>query len=93
MTREALVVCALLTLVVASGVATVYVKHLSRSLFVDLQILERQQDEMQIEWGKLELEQSTWASHDRSPRFANVAAEQLDLFMPPGDSVEVVNLR
>ena len=90
MTREALVVCALLTLVVASGVATVYVKHLSRSLFVDLQILERQQDEMQIEWGKLELEQSTWASHDR---IANVAAEQLDLFMPPGDSVEVVNLR
>ena len=90
MTREALMVCTLLTLVVASGVATVYVKHLSRSLFVDLQILERQQDEMQIEWGKLELEQSTWASHER---ITNVAVEQLDLFMPPGDSVEVENLR
>ena len=90
MTREALMVCTLLTLVVASGVATVYVKHLSRSLFVDLQILEHQQDEMQIEWGKLELEQSTWASHDR---ITNVAVEQLDLFMPPGDSIEVVNLR
>ena len=83
-------VCTLLTMVVASGVATVYVKHLSRSLFVDLQILERQQDEFQIEWGKLELEQSTWAGHDR---ITTVASEQLDLFMPPGDSVEVVNLR
>ena len=90
MTRNVVFICVLLTLVVVSGVATVYVKHLSRSLFVDLQALEHQQDVIQIEWGKLELEQSTWASHDR---ITNVAAEQLDLFMPPGDSVEVVNLR
>ena len=90
MTRESVIVCLLLTLVVMSGVATVYVKHLSRSLFVDLQTLEHQQDKMQIEWGKLELEESTWASHDR---ITTVAAEQLGLFMPPGDSVEVVNLR
>ena len=90
MNRRVFVICLLLISAVASGVATVYVKHLSRSLFVELQTLEHEQDEMQIESGKLELEQSTWASHDR---LTNVAAEQLGLFMPPGDSVEVVNLR
>ena len=90
MTRAVITVCALLVLVVASGVTTVYVKHLTRSLFGELQALEREQDELQIECCKLELEQSTWASHDR---ITNVAAERLDLFMPPGDSVEVVNSR
>lgn len=90
MSRQVVSVCVLMVLVVVSGVATVYVKHLSRLKFVELQTLEHQQDELQIEWGKLELEQSTWASHDR---ITTVAGQQLDLFMPPGDSVEVVNLR
>ena len=90
MNRGVFIICSLLALVVVSGVGTVYVKHISRSLFVELQSLEHQQDELQIEWGKLELEQSTWATHDR---ITHVAGEQLDLFMPPGDSIEVVNLR
>ena len=90
MTRDVIVIGLLLILAVASGVGTVYVKHLSRARFVELQALEHQQDLMQIEWGKLELEQSTWATHDR---ITKVAGEQLDLFMPPGDLIEVVNLR
>ena len=80
----------LLVLVIASGVATVYVKHLSRALFVDLQALQQERDEMRIEWNQLQLEQSTWATHDR---ISSVATEKLELFMPPGDSVVVVNLR
>ena len=90
MIRHTVIICVLMVLVVASGVGTVYVKHLSRLMFVDLQNLERAQDELQIEWGKLQLEQSTWATHDRS---TTIAGEQLNLFMPPGDSVEVVNLK
>ena len=77
----------LLVLVVASGLGAVYVKHLSRERFVELQALQRDYDEMRIEWGRLELETSTWAAHDR---VRNAAAEQLGLFMPPGDSVVVV---
>lgn len=90
MIRDVVFTGLLLLLVVASGVGTVYVKHLNRALFVELQSLEHQQDEMQIEWGKLELEQSTWATHDRVTK---VAGEQLNLFMPPGDLIEVVTLK
>lgn len=90
MIRQTVIICVLMMLVVASGVATVYVKHLSRLMFVDLQNLERAQDELQIEWGKLQLEQSTWATHDR---ITTIAGEQLNLFMPPGDSIEVVSLK
>ena len=77
----------LLLLVVVSGVATVYVKHLSRSQFIELQVLQREYDEMQIQWGQLQLEASTWAAHDRVRRRA---AEQLELHMPPGDAIVVV---
>ena len=77
----------LLTLVVVSGVSTVYVKHQSRSSFVELQVLQRDYDEMQVQWGQLQLESSTWAAHDR---VRNTASGELDLHMPPGNAVGVV---
>lgn len=76
--------------VIASGVGTVYVKHLSRTLFVELQVLQRDGDELAVEWGRLELEQSTWATHDRVVKLAD---ERLGLYVPPGDSVVLVDGR
>jgi len=73
--------------VLASSVGVVYVKHVDRSLFIELQRLERERDAMEVEWGKLSLEQSTWATHDRIER---VAKEQLHLIIPPMDSVILV---
>lgn len=80
----------LMFLVVGSGVAAVYSKHLSRSLFVELQALQRAQDEIQIEWGQLQLEQSTWSTHDR---ISSISTERLDLYNPPGDEVVLVSPR
>jgi cell division protein FtsL len=80
---------ALLLAVVASAVSTVYVKHVSRSLFVELHALEGLDDEMEIEWGKLQLEQSTWAQPDR---VRTLAVDRLQLYMPPGESVVLVEL-
>ena len=77
----------LLLAVVVSGVTTVYMKHRTRSQFIELQALQRDYDEMQINWGRLQLEASTWAAHDR---VRNSASEQLNLYMPPGDAVVVV---
>ena len=90
MSARVTVALLLLVLVVVSGLGTVYVKHLSRVRFVELQALQRDNDEMRIEWGRLQLETSTWAAHDR---VRNAAAEELGLFMPPGDSVVVVRAR
>lgn len=45
--------------VVASAVGVVYSKHTGRELFIELQALGYERDRMDIEWGQLQLEQST----------------------------------
>jgi cell division protein FtsL len=72
---------------IASAVATVYVQHHRRMQFVELRTLERERDGMQVEWGQLKLEQSTWATHERIER---LALEKLDLHMPPAADVVLV---
>lgn len=49
----------LLVLVVMSAIGVVYSKHLGRTLFVELQALGEARDDMNIEWGQLQLEQGT----------------------------------
>lgn len=51
--------------VVMSALGVVYAKHQSRKLFVELNLLEKQRDQMNVEWGQLQLELNTWASHGR----------------------------
>jgi cell division protein FtsL len=67
MTREAelLLALSLAAAVVVSGVFAVKAKHESRQLFMELEELNREQDRLQIDWGRLQLEQSTWANHSR----------------------------
>ena len=48
---------------VISAIALVYTKHESRKLFVELETLTHERDELNIEWGQLQIEQSTWATH------------------------------
>ena len=71
----------------ASAVGAVHVQHLRRSLFVELQGLERERDSMQVEWGQLRLEQSAWATHDRIER---MAAEQRGLAVPAPERIVLV---
>jgi len=51
--------------VIMSALGVVYAKHQSRKLFVELNALEKQRDQMNVEWGQLQLELNTWASHGR----------------------------
>ncbi|PWG65180.1 cell division protein FtsL [Sediminicurvatus halobius] len=74
--------------VAASAVAVVQAKHRSRTLFVELQQLEREVDALNAEWRRLRLEQGTLATHGRVER---IARESLGLREPqPG---EVIVLR
>ena len=77
--RNALTVSILIVAVVASAVAVVWTHHVRRSLFVELERLNAHNDRLQVEWGKLQIEQSTWATNDRIER---IAAEKLDLHIP-----------
>jgi cell division protein FtsL len=61
---------ALLIAVVISALAVVHARHRHRQLFVELSELERQRDAMNIEFGRLQLEQATWADPHRIEQLA-----------------------
>ncbi|MFK8017468.1 MAG: cell division protein FtsL [Gammaproteobacteria bacterium] len=63
----------------ATGIGCVYAKHEARTRFVALRALERERDQLEIEWGKLQIEQSTWATHSR---VENLARDVLDMDVP-----------
>lgn len=73
--------------VLASAVAVIEIKHESRKRFVELRALEKVRDEMDVEWGQLQLEQGTWATHSRVERLAR---KQLHMMMPEMQSVVIV---
>lgn len=51
---------ALLTIaVLGSGVGVIYTQHTNRQLFVQLQKLQAERDQLEIEWESLQLEQSS----------------------------------
>ena len=72
---------------VVSALALVYTKHESRKLFVELEQLTDQRDELNIEWGQLQIEQSTWATH---ARIEQVATDDLHLMRPETTEIFVI---
>lgn len=74
-------------LVMASAVGVIYSKHESRKLFVQLQTLQKERDQMDIEWGRMQLEQSTWATHGRIERLAR---KKLDMTIPSAENVVII---
>lgn len=68
--KQGLLMLLLVTLVLGSALAVVYAKHQNRKLYVQLHALQKQRDEMEVNWGRLQLEQSTWATHGRIERLA-----------------------
>ena len=78
---------ALAVAVLVSAVALVEMQHRHRVLFIELQSLERDRDELDVEWGRLQLEQSTWATHER---VQTLAREKLGLRVPPVEEIVLV---
>lgn len=73
--------------VFVSALAKVYVVHLNRTAFTELQQLGEARDEMDIEWGRLQIEQAAWSTH---ARIEEVATERLGMRTPdPGRVVMV----
>jgi cell division protein FtsL len=72
---------------VISAMALVYTKHEARKLFVELETLTHERDELNIEWGQLQIEQSTWATH---ARIEQVAIDELSLVRPKSTEIFVI---
>ena len=73
--------------VVVSAVWVIKTKHESRQLFVELESLNRERDRLQVDWGRLQLEESTWGTH---ARVETLAMGPLSLRRPAPEQVVVV---
>ncbi len=82
------IVCA--AVCVVSALALIFTKHESRKLFVELETLTHERDELNIEWGQLQIEQSTWATH---ARIEQIAHDELSLVRPGAAEIYVVQRR
>ena len=60
----------LLLIVVACAMTTVNANHHARKLFIALEKEQQRMRALDVEWGQLQLEQSTWAAHARVERIA-----------------------
>ena len=83
-----LLVAVLIVACIASAIGVVYMRHQHRLLFVDLARLEKSRDELNIEFGRLQLEQATWAE---SNRIDQIARMRLGMQLP--ESADVVVIR
>ncbi len=83
------IIAVLIPVVLSSALGVVYAKHQSRKLFVQLNELQQQRDAMNVEWGQLQLELSTWATNGRIEQLArqrlrmtNVDFDQVVIIRP-----------
>lgn len=61
-----------IVVVFVSAIEVVVAQHQVRKLFVEIQGLQQVRDELNEEWGRLQLEQSTWATDDRVESLARM---------------------
>ena len=73
--------------VLGSAVQVIYARHTARDLFVRLEKLNAERDSLDMEWGRLQLEQSFWSSNAFVERVANA---KLKMSLPQNKDVRIV---
>jgi len=73
--------------VMLTAFGVVVSKHETRQKYKALVSLENSRDNLQVEWGRLQLEQSSWATHGRVEKEAR---DRLKMSIPDiGDAVMI----
>lgn len=85
--RTAMLAVGLFVAVLASAVAVVYARHESRRLFIELQGQTAVRDQLNVDWGRLQIERSTWASLGRVEQ---LAGDDLKMHVPDPLAVVIV---
>lgn len=73
---------ALIAAVLISALADVSANHRVRSLVTEHEREQARMRALEVEWGQLQLEQSTWAAH---ARVEEIARQQLGMHPPPAE--------
>ena len=72
----------LAVMIVACALGVVAAQHKARKLYSELEREQEHMRQLEVEWGQLQLEQSTWAAHSRIEKLAR---EKLQMTAPvPG---------
>jgi cell division protein FtsL len=72
--------------VLGSAAAAIYCKHRARQLFVEIEKLNRGRDELEAEWGRLQLEQSSWSTYSY---VESIADAKLHMSIPASAAIEI----
>ena len=73
-----------------AAIATIHARHEARTLFVELQRLQLERDELDTEWGQLRLEQSAYATHGLIEKIAH---EKMDMSVPEPAEINLLQRR
>lgn len=74
--------------VLGSAAGVVYARYQARVLFVRLEKLNAERDSLEMEWGRLQLEQSAWSTY---AFVEHVASERLHMNIPDARDIEIVS--
>ncbi len=80
-----LVLAALAT--VGGAIGVVYARHLHRQAYIELSTLEQARDDLNIEFGRLQLEQATWSEANR---IEQVAGTRIGMKFPEDGDIVVL---
>ncbi|HMI37615.1 MAG TPA: cell division protein FtsL [Steroidobacteraceae bacterium] len=72
--------------VLLSATGAIYCKHRARELFVELERLNSGRDELEAEWGRLQIEQSFWSTYGY---VENVASTRLHMRIPASNDIKM----
>jgi len=73
--------------VVVSALAVAFVSHLCREKYAQLTAMEREANQLQVDYGKYLLEQSAWGSLQR---IENMAANTLQMRSPQPEEILMI---
>jgi cell division protein FtsL len=85
--KEVLLSMGLVLVMVLTALGVVYSSHISRELFAEQALLQERNDQLQLEWAQLLLEQSAFTSPGQ---IESVAAQELDMVLPDVRNIELV---
>jgi cell division protein FtsL len=79
----------LLALVIACALGVITSQHQARKRFIEIETEQAAAKKIAEEWTQLQLEQSTWATHQR---VATIASSQLGMRLPDPSTTTILTL-
>lgn len=79
----------LLSAILISALALIYIKDLNRCLFIDYQDAQKIAQKLEVEHGKFLLEESAWAN---SARIQKISEERLHMKAPLPDQMPLIEI-